>query len=432
MMQVSVQTTGTLGRSMEIQVPAQRVDQAIEERLKSMSRTVRLKGFRPGKVPVKVVRQQFGQQVRQEVLGNVLQASFEEAVAEHKLNPAGGPRIEPISLEQGQDLKFRAIFEVYPEIEVKGIESLEIEKPLASVQPADVDAMLESLRKQRPEFIAVDRAAGDSDRVTIDFAGTIDGVAFDGGKGENVPVIIGAGRMLKDFEAGLVGVKSGDEKSVNVEFPKDYQAAALAGKTAVFAIKVRGVEEQKLPELDEEFCKAYGVVEGGVEQLRKEIEDNMRRELTETIRGRLKQQALDKLLAANPVEVPQALLESAVRDMQMDMGRQMGAKDASQLPPPTQFIEPARRRVALGLIVNELIKSAGIQVDQARVVERIETIASQYPNPEQVIRAYRENADALRQINALVLEDQVIDWIVERAKVTEKASTFKELMHFGA
>lgn len=431
-MQVSVQTTGTLGRSMEIQVPAQRVDQAIEERLKSMSRTVRLKGFRPGKVPVKVVRQQFGQQVRQEVLGNVLQASFEEAVAEHKLNPAGGPRIEPISLEQGQDLKFRAIFEVYPEIEVKGIESLEIEKPLASVQPADVDAMLESLRKQRPEFIAVDRAAGDSDRVTIDFAGTIDGVAFDGGKGENVPVIIGAGRMLKDFEAGLVGVKSGDEKSVNVEFPKDYQAAALAGKTAVFAIKVRGVEEQKLPELDEEFCKAYGVVEGGVEQLRKEIEDNMRRELTETIRGRLKQQALDKLLAANPVEVPQALLESAVRDMQMDMGRQMGAKDASQLPPPTQFIEPARRRVALGLIVNELIKSAGIQVDQARVVERIETIASQYPNPEQVIRAYRENADALRQINALVLEDQVIDWIVERAKVTEKASTFKELMHFGA
>jgi len=192
------------------------------------------------------------------------------------------------------------------------------------------------------------------------------------------------------------------------------------------------VEEQKLPELNEEFCKAYGVFEGGVEQLRKEIEDNMRRELTETIRGRLKQQALDKLLVANPVEVPQALLESAVRDMQMDMGRQMGAKDASQLPPPTQFIDPARRRVALGLIVNELIKSAGIQVDQARVLERIQTIASQYPNPEQVIRAYRENADALRQINGLVLEDQVVDWLMERAKVTEQASSFKELMHFGA
>jgi trigger factor len=431
-MQVSVETTGTLGRSMEIQVPAARVDQAIEERLKSMSRTVRLKGFRPGKVPVKVVRQQFGQQVRQEVLGNVLQASFEEAVAEHKLNPAGGPRIEPISLEQGQDLKFRAIFEVYPDIEIKGIEALEIDKPVASVQPADVDAMLESLRKQRPEFSAVDRAAGDSDRVTIDFAGTIDGVAFDGGKGDNVPVVIGAGRMLKDFEAGLVGVRAGDEKSVNVEFPKDYQAAALAGKTAVFAIKVRSVEEQKLPALDEEFCKAYGVVEGGIGQLRKEIEDNMRRELAETVRGRLKQQALDKLLAANPVEVPQALLESAVRDMQLEMGRQMGAKDASQLPPPTQFVEPARRRVALGLIVSELIKSAGIQVDQARVAERIETIASQYPNPEQVVRAYRENADALRQINALVLEDQVIDWLVERAKVTEQPSSFKDLMHFGA
>ncbi len=432
MMQASVETTGTLGRRMEIQVPAQRVDQAIEERLKSMSRTVRLKGFRPGKVPVKVVKQQFGQQVRQEVLSSLLQASFEEAVAEHKLNPAGGPRIEPITIEQGQDLRFRAIFEVYPDIELKGIESLEIDKPIAEVQPADVDAMLESLRKQRPEYLSVDRPAGQDDRVTVDFAGTIDGVAFDGGKGENVPVVIGGGRMLKDFEAGLVGARAGDEKSINLEFPKDYQAAALAGKSAVFVIKVRSVEEQKLPELDEEFCKAYGVFEGGVEQLRKEIEDNMRRELTETIRGRLKQQALDKLLAANPVEVPQALLESAVRDMQMDMGRQMGAKDTSQLPPPTQFIEPARRRVALGLIVNELIKSAGIEVDQARVVERIQTIASQYPDPEQVIRAYRENADALRQINGLVLEDQVVDWLMERAKVTEQLSSFKELMHFGA
>ena len=432
MMQVSVETTGTLGRRMEIQVPAQRVDQAIEERLKSMSRTVRLKGFRPGKVPVKVVRQQFGQQVRQEVLGSVLQASFEEAVAEHKLNPAGGPRIEPINIEQGQDLKFRAIFEVYPDIELKGIESLEINKLVAEVQPADVDAMLESLRKQRPEFSSVERAADQNDRVTVDFAGTIDGVAFDGGKGDNVPVVIGGGRMLKDFESGLVGVRAGDEKSINLEFPKDYQATALAGKAAVFAIKVRSVEQQKLPELNEEFCTAYGVFEGGVEQLRKEIEDNMRRELTETIRGRLKQQALDKLLAANPVEVPQTLLESAVRDMQMDMGRQMGAKDASQLPPPAQFIEPARRRVALGLIVNELIKSAGIQVDQARVLERIQTIASQYPNPEQVIRAYRENADALRQVNGLVLEDQVVDWLTERAKVTEQASSFKDLMHFGA
>jgi trigger factor len=431
-MQVSVETTGKLGRRMEIQVPAQRIDQAIEERLKSMSRTVRLKGFRPGKVPVKIVRQQFGQQVRQEVLSNVLQASFQEAVAEHKLNPAGGPRIEPINIEQGQDLKFRAIFEVYPEIEIKGVESLEITRPVADVQPADVDAMLESLRKQRPEFSVVDRAAEETDRVTIDFAGTIDGVAFDGGKGENVPVIIGGGRMLKEFEAGLVGTRAGDEKTIELVFPKEYQAAALAGQKAEFAIKVRSVEQQKLPELDDEFCKAYGVTEGGIEQLRKEIEDNMRRELTETIRGRLKQQVLDRLLAANPVEVPQALLESAIRDMQVDMGRQMGAKDVSQLPQATQFVEPARRRVALGLLVSELIRMSGIQVDQARVLERIQTLASQYPNPEQVIKAYRENADALRQINGLVLEDQVVDWLLERAKVSEQPSSFKELMHFGA
>ncbi len=432
MMQVSVETTGKLGRRMEIQVPAARIDQAIEERLKSMSRTVRLKGFRPGKVPVNVVRQQFGQQVRQEVLNTVLQSSFEEAVAEHKLNPAGGPRIEPINIEKGQDLRFRAVFEVYPDIEIKGVESLEIDKPVAEVLPADVEAMLESLRKQRPEYSIVERAAQETDRVMIDFEGTIEGVAFDGGKGENVSVVIGSGRMLKDFETGLVGARAGEERSIELEFPKDYQAAALAGKKAIFNVKVRSVEEQKLPEIDEEFCKAYGVTEGGIEQLRREIEDNMRRELGETIRGRLKQQAMDKLLAANPVEVPQALLESAVRDMQLDMGRQMGAKDASQLPPPAQFVEPARRRVALGLVVNELIRSAGIQVDQARVLEKIQTMASQYPNPEQVIKAYRENADALRQVNGLVLEDQVVDWLMERARVNEQSSTFKELMHFGA
>jgi trigger factor len=431
-MQVSVETTGKLGRRMEIQVPAARIDQAIEERLKSMSRTVRLKGFRPGKVPVKVVRQQFGQQVRQEVLSNVLQSSFAEAVAQEKLNPAGGPRIEPISIEQGQDLKFRAIFEVYPDLEVKGIESLEVSRPVAEVQPGDVDAMMESLRKQRPEYTVVDRPAQETDRVLIDFAGTIDGEAFEGGKGEGVPVVIGGGRMLKDFENGLLGASMGEKRSIELNFPQEYQAKALAGKKAVFAVDILSVEEQKLPELDEEFCKSYGVTEGGVAQLRQEIEDNMRRELAETVRGKLKQQVMDKLLAANPVEVPQALLESAVRDMQMDMGRQMGAKDASQLPQPQQFIEPARRRVALGLIVSELIKSANIQLDQARVLSRIELLAAQYPNPEQVIKAYRENNDALRQVQSLVLEDQVVDWVVERAKVTDQPATFKDLMHFGA
>jgi len=303
---------------------------------------------------------------------------------------------------------------------------------MAEVQPGDVDAMLESLRKQRPEFTPVERPAADSDRVMIDFAGTIDGVAFDGGKGENVPVVIGGGRMLKDFEAGLIGTSAGEEKSIELEFPGNYQAVALAGKKAVFTVKIRSVEEQKLPALDEEFCKAYGVSEGGVEQLRSEIEDNMRRELRETIRGKLKQQVMEKLLAANPVEVPQALLENAVRDMQMDAGRQMGARDASQLPAPQQFIEPARRRVALGLIVNELIKTAKIELDQSRVLDKIQTLATQYPNPEQVIKAYRENADALRQVNGLVLEEQVVDWLVERAKVEEQPSTFKELMHFGA
>lgn len=431
-MQVSVETTSKLGRRMEIQVPAEKIEKAVEDRLRSMSRTVRLKGFRPGKVPVNVVRQQYGQQVRQEVLGNVVQSSFADAVAQHNLNPAGGPKIEPLNVERGQDLKFRAVFEVYPDIEIKGLESFEISRPVAEVKPADVDTMLESLRKQRPNFVPVDRPAQETDRVMIDFQGTIDTVAFEGGKGENVPVIIGGGRMLKEFEAGLVGVRVGDSRTIELRFPADYQAQALAGKAAVFAVQVRSVEEQQLPEIDDEFCKSFGVAEGGIEQLRQEIEDNMRRELSETVRGRLKQQVMDKLLAANPVDVPQALIDSAVRDMQVDMGRQMGAKDVSQLPPAAQFVEQAKRRVSLGLLIGEIVRTGDIKLDAARVQSKLEALASQYPNPEEVIGAYRANPDALRQIQSLVLEDQAVDWVVERAKVSDEAATFKELMHFGA
>src|SRR5690348_15042557 len=248
-MQVSVESTGALERRMEVQVPAERVEKAVDERLQRMSRTVRLKGFRPGKVPVKVVRQQFGQQVRQEVLGDVMQSTFNEAVIQEKLTPAGGPRIEPISLEQGADLKYRAVFEVLPQIELKGLDGLQVERPAATVSSADVDAMIQNLREQRPTFSAVDREARDTDRVTIDFEGTLDGVPFEGGKGEGVPVDLGAGRMIADFEAGLRGVRAGENKVIDVTFPANYGAPNLAGKQAKFAIAVKSVEERKLPEL---------------------------------------------------------------------------------------------------------------------------------------------------------------------------------------
>lgn len=416
---------------MEVQVPAERVEKAVDERLLRMSRTVRLKGFRPGKVPVKVVRQQFGQQVRQEVLGDVMQTTFNEAVVQEKLTPAAGPRIEPISLEQGGDLKYRAIFEVLPQIELKGIESLKVERPQAEVSEADVDAMLQNLREQRPTYTVVEREARDTDRVTIDFEGTIDGQPFDGGKAENYPIDIGAGRMLADFEAGLRGVKAGDTKEIELTFPDNYQGD-LAGKQAKFAVTVKQVEERQLPELDDEFAKLYGVDEGGIERLRAEVKENMERELGEAIKARVKKQILDGVLEANPIELPKAMVDAQVRELQIDAARRMGARDASQIPPPEGFQDTARRRVALSLLVGEIIRTADIQVDQARVQARFEDLAAQYPDQGQALQQFRSNPQFQRQMEAAVLEDQVIDWLTERAQVTDKPSTFKEIMNFGA
>lgn len=431
-MQVSLEATGALERRMEVQVPAERVEKAVDERLKSLSRTVRLKGFRPGKVPVNVVRQQFGQQVRQEVLGDVVQSTFQEAVAQQNLTPATGPRIEPISTDQGSDLKYRAVFEVYPQVELNGLDSIEITRPATDVTVADIDAMIENLRQQRPVFSPVERESTDTDRVTIDFVGTIDGQPFEGGEGEKVPVVLGAGRMLADFESGIKGMKAGDQKTIDVKFPENYGAAEVAGKAAQFAITAHKVEEQKLPELDEEFCRSFGVEEGGIEQLRKEVEDNMRRELADAIHSRVKKQVLDALLAANPLEVPKALVDAQVRELQVDAGRRMGAKEVSQLPPPETFLDQARRRVTLGLLINEAIKQGELKVDQERVQDRLEELAQQFPDPEKALQTYRGNPQIRRQIESSVLEDQAIDWIAERAKVTEQPSSFKELMNFGA
>jgi len=377
------------------------------------------------------VRQQFGQQVRQEVLNDVVQSSFAEAVDQEKLTPAGGPRIEPINVGDG-DLKYRAVFEVVPQIELKGLETLPVERPVADVSEADIDAMIQNLREQKPTFTSVEREARDTDRVTIDFNGTIDGQPFEGGSGENIPIVLGAGRMLADFEAGLVGAKGGEQRTIKLTFPQNYGAQALAGKNAEFAVAVKSIEERHLPELDEEFCKLYGVEQGGIEQLRREVEENMRRELADAIRARLKKQVLDGLAAANAIELPKSMVDAQVRDMQIDAARRMGARDASQIPPPDAFQEAARRRVQLSLLVSEVIKNANIQVNQAQVQQRFQELAQQYPDALQAVEQYRTNPQMRRQMEAAVLEDQVVDWLLERARVTDKESSFKELMNFGA
>ena len=430
-MQVSLTPVGALERRLEVAVPAQRVAGEIDQRLKNIARTARLKGFRPGKAPFVVVKQQFGSQVQSEVVTDLMRESFAAAVDQEKLRPATDPRIESVSAEAGADLRYVAVFEVLPEFKVKPVETMVLEKPDAAVTEADIDAMLETMRKQRPVFTPVEREARDTDQVVVDFEGRIDGELFQGGTGKEIPFVLGAGRMLKEFEEGVRGAKPGETRTVKVDFPADYGSAEVAGKSAEFTVTVGKVEEQSLPVIDEEFCQAFGVHEGGVEALRIEIRKSMERELAEAVRNRLRVQVMDALHRDNSIEVPKAMVEQQVQAMQVDMARRMGVKDASQLPSREGFEEPARRRVALGLIVSELIRAEGIKVERERVNTRLAELVAAYPNADEMRRQYLQSPDAMRQIESAALEDQLIDWIVGKATVTPKAASFGELTGFG-
>src|ERR1700730_14936231 len=431
-MQVSVESISKLERRMQVQVPAERVSQEIAARLKKLSRTARLNGFRPGKAPLTVIRQQFGSQVHREVIGELLQSSFAEAVSEKQLSPAGNPRIEPQSIDEGQDLKYVATFEVFPEVTLQPLDSLELERVTAEVTESDIDAMVERLRKQQMKYSPVTRPAALGDKVTIDFVGTIGGAEFAGGKSENIAIVLGEGRMLPELEQGLVGAAAGEHRDIDVNFPADYRATELAGKRATFSTQIKTVEEPTLPELDEEFCKSFGVTEGGIPKLREDVAANMRRELEQNLRNRNKTAVLEKLYQANPLDVPNALLESQIRDMQIEAMRRAGAKDVSQAPPREPLIEPARRRVALGLLMNDVIRREHLVLDPKRANARLDEMVGAYGDAAALKRAYQQNADAMRQVESLALEDQVVDWILEHAKVRETVSTFKELMNFEA
>jgi len=429
-MQVSVESTGKLERRMQVQVPAERVSQEIAARLKTISRTARLNGFRPGKAPLNVIRRQFGVQVHREVIGELLQSSYAEAVSQKQLTPAGSPRIEPQSIDEGQDLKYVATFEVFPEVVMQPIELLEVDRVTAQVAEGDIDAMLDRLRKQQMKYEPVARPAETGDKVSIDFEGAIDGAAFAGGKGENIAIVLGEGRMLPQLEQGLIGMSVGEKRSIDVNFPADYRATELAGKLAVFATEIKSIEEPVLPELDEEFCKSFGVTEGGLPKMREDVAANMRRELEQALRNRNKAAVMEKLYRANPTDVPNVLIEGQIRDMQVEAMRRAGAKDASQAPPREPLVEPARRRVALGLLLNEVIRTQNLIVDRARVNARLDEMVGAYGDAAAMKRAYLQNADAMRQIESLTLEDQAVDWILAHAKVHEVASTFKETMNF--
>jgi trigger factor len=430
-MQVSLSATGGLERRMEVAVPASEVAAEIDQRLKQISRTARLKGFRPGKAPFAVIRKQYGDQVRAEVVSDLMRSSYAQAINQEKLQPAAGPRIEALAMPPENDLKYAAIFEVLPEIKVKSPYDVAIERPGAEITEQDLDAMIESMRRQRPNFTAVERAAQETDRVTLDFEGKIDGQPFEGGEGRDVPLIVGAGQTMAELDAGVRGAKAGDRKTISVAFPAEHPNKNLAGRAAELDVTVKSVEEQTLPAVDEEFCRAYGVEEGGIEALRAEVRKSMDRELAGVVRNRLRTQVMDALYRDNLIEVPRTLIDENVQQLQVDMGRRMGAKDVSQLPPREQFEEPARRRVALGLLLGQIVQNEGLKVDRERVLARLNDLIVTYPNPEEARRAYLQNPDAMKQIESSVLEDQVVDWVLERARITDKPTSFKDLTGFG-
>lgn len=430
-MQVSLETTSGLERRMKVQVPAERVEREVEDRLKSLSKRAKIDGFRPGKVPFNVVKQRFGDQVRSEVVTDLLQSSFNEALAQKKLNPAGGPRIDSLSSEPGKGLEFTAMFEVYPEVKLKGLDGIKVERPVVEITGEDIDAMVNNLRHQRAGWEGVSRAAGQGDRVLIDFEGSVDGVPFPGGKGERVPVVLGEKRMLPDFETGIEGMKAGESREFDVRFPDDYHAKEIAGKLARFKVNAQSVEGQVLPVLDDTFAKSFGIQEGGVEKLRSEVADNMRRELEDTVRRKLKDQALDALLKANKLELPKALVDDEIERLRHDALVRIGVRDskkASELPREL-FEEQAVKRVSLGLLVGEIINQQKLSVDPKRVDERLEHMASEYSKSAEAVRSFRSNPDILRQVETLVLEEQAVDWLLEKAAVTDTPTTFKAIMN---
>ncbi|WP_395340903.1 trigger factor [Ningiella sp. W23] len=431
-MQVSVETTQGLERRLTITVPAESVDSAVKARLQQLAKTQRINGFRPGKVPVSVIKKRFGSAVRQEVAGDVMQRHFYEAIMQEKINPAGMPAFDLTKDEDGQDLEFAATFEIYPEVEVKGVDKIEVEKPTVDIKAKDLNEMIKTLQKQHATFKEVKRKAKEGDKVFINFVGTIDGEEFDGGKAEDFPLELGKGQMIPGFEEPLEGAKKGDEVVAKVTFPEDYHAEALKGKDAEFAITVNKVEGLNLPKVDDEFAQLFGVEEGGVDALKEEVKKNMQRELDQTLKTQVKENVISALLAANELDLPSALVEqevNALREQAKQRFEQQG--NAANMPelPNDLFTDNAKRRVSVGLLLGEVIKSNKLEVEQARVDALIEQTASAYEDPSEVIEYYKNNQEMLQQIQNLALEEQAIDAILKQAKVKEVKKSFDEVMN---
>ncbi|HDJ1438449.1 TPA: trigger factor [Serratia rubidaea] len=429
-MQVSVETTQGLGRRLSITVPADVIAQAVKKELINAAKSVRIDGFRKGKVPMNIVEQRYGASVRQDVLGDLMQRNFVDAIIKEKINPAGAPNYVPGEYKEGEDFSYTVEFEVYPDVELKGLENIEVEKPVVEVNDADVDTMLDTLRKQQATWKDTDRAVEAEDRVTVDFTGSIDGEEFEGGKAADFVLAMGQGRMIPGFEEGLVGHKAGEEFTIDVNFPEDYHAENLKGKAAKFAIVLKKVEERELPELTEEFIQRFGVADGSVDGLRAEVRKNMERELKGAVRNRVKTQVIDGLVNANDIDVPAALIDGEIDVLRRQAAQRFGGNEQQALELPRElFEEQAKRRVVVGLLLGEVISTNELKADEDRVKALIEEMASAYEDPSEVIEFYSKNKELMNNMRNVALEEQAVETLLSNAKVSEKATTFSELMN---
>lgn len=427
-MQVSVETTSGLERRVTVGVPAQEVESAVEGRLKEAQKNLRLDGFRPGKVPMQEVKRRYGASVRQEVMGEVMRDHFIKAMEQEELQPAGMPQFETTKNEPGEDLEFTATFEVYPEVELADFSQIEVERPVSEVTEADIDEMIETLQKQRAEWQVVDGPAQMEDRVNIDYEGTVNGEAFEGGSAQGQSLELGSGQMIPGFEEALVGLSAGDEKDVEVTFPDEYNEPDLAGQPAVFRVKVHQVERQALPEVDAEFMRAFGVETGDMEEFRAEVRRNMERELRKQIREKEKEQVMDELIRIHDLDVPEALIQQEVDRLRNQMVQQFGGGqqfDSSMLPDEL-FRDQAERSVRLGLIMRGVMDQYELKADPERVREYVEELASQYEQPQEVVNYVYSNQEQLQQVEGAVLEEQLVEQVKDQARVNEKEMSYQE------
>ncbi len=429
-MQVSVETTSGLERRLTIAVPAADVDDKVNAKLAEVAKTARINGFRKGKVPLKVITRQYGDAARQEVASDLINSSYMQAIQQEDVRPAGYPKIEVNSLEAGKDLEYVATIEVYPDVELGSFDGYELTRLNSEITESDIDKAIDSLREQQASFSEVDRAAADGDQTIIDFVGTKDGEEFQGGKGNDFKLVLGSNSMIPGFEAGIVGMKAGDSKTLSLTFPDDYQVDDLKGAETEFAITLKKVEEKQLPEVDDAFMKHFG--SDSLEQFRDEIKKNMQRELKRATEGKLKAGVMDKLLENHQIELPKALIESEIEVLREQMMQQFGGMqqnknlDLKSLLPNEMFTEQAERRVSLGLIIGEIVKSSELKVDAERVRKYIEETASSYDKPQEVIDYYYQNQQMLSGVESVVLEDMVVDSILEKAQVTDKTVGYDE------